>query len=104
MQVLDDDIDPVHLTARYWWSSRRLRYNKGLVIAGISAFICYAFLGSILIAPYDRNFEITLFTIFFQGCAYLFMMGIANLFYNLGYWADKNFNQKDSLKFRENLY
>lgn len=91
-------------TSKDWWANRRKKYNKGLVLAGITAFICYAILGSYLIAPYDNEFEITLFTIFFQGVGYLIMMAIANLFYNLGYWADKNFNKDNSEKFRQRLF
>lgn len=87
-----------------WWEGRRLNYNIGLVISGILAFICYAIVGTKLIMPYDNNFEITLFTIAFQGVGYLFAMLIANLFYNLGYWVDENYNKSDSEKFRRRLF
>lgn len=87
-----------------WWASRRLKYNKGLVIAGLTAFLLYAILGSLLIAPYDRDFEITLFTLFFQGIGYLFMMGMANLFYGLGVFVDKNYNKSNDEKFRQKLF
>jgi hypothetical protein len=68
--------------ARSWWEQRRLRYNIGLVIAGVLAFVCY-------VAVVDRGIsvgampdaEITLFTTAFQGVAYLFMMAIANVCY-----------------------
>ena len=87
-----------------WWAKRRFKYNKGLVIAGISAFVLYAILASLLIAPYDEDFEITLFTIAFQGIGYLFMIGLANLFYYLGPLIDLLINKSDSDKFRSNLY
>jgi hypothetical protein len=64
-------------TSKQWWASRRLRYNKGLVIAGLLAFLLYAILDSLLI---EDDFEITLFTIAFQGIGYLFMIGVANIF------------------------
>ncbi|MGL4630049.1 MAG: hypothetical protein ACRCVT_02490 [Leadbetterella sp.] len=90
--------------SKEWWSSKRINYNLGLIASGIIAFFLYAVLGSILIAPYDSEFEITLFTIFFQGIAYLFMMGFANLFYGLGYQIDINFNKTNSETFRKRLY
>lgn len=101
MEILDENIQQ---TSRKWWASRRLKYNKGLVIAGITAFIFYAVLGEILIMPYDSEFEITLFTIAFQGIGYLFMMLIANLFYNLGHIADNMFNKDNSDQFRKRLF
>jgi hypothetical protein len=71
--------------ARSWWEQRRLRYNIGLVIAGVSAFVCY-------VVVVDRGIsigtmpdaEITLFTTGFQGVGYLFMMAIANVCYFAG--------------------
>lgn len=91
-------------TSRQWWANRRLQYNKGLIIAGITAFILYAILGSTLIMPCDEDFELTLFTIIFQGIGYLIMMLIANLFYNLGYLADKIFNKDNIEQFRQHLF
>ncbi|WP_210463374.1 hypothetical protein [Rufibacter roseolus] len=92
------------LASREWWSNKRGKYNLALVVAGVTAFFAYAILGGLLIAPYDYNFEITLFTIFFQGIGYLFMMLIANIFYNLGYIVDKNFNKDNSQSYRQSLY
>jgi|GEM_PF-653060 len=91
-------------TAKEWWDSKRKKYNLGLVIAGSLAFICYVIVGANLIMPYDNEFEITLFTIFFQGIGYLIIIGIANIFYKLGYWADSKFNTNDSLAFRRRLF
>jgi hypothetical protein len=87
-----------------WWKNRRRKYNVGLVISGITAFILNVIIGSLLIAPYDYEFEITLFTIGFQGTGYLIMMGVANQLYNLGPWADINYNKNNDLKFRQNLF
>lgn len=101
MGILDENIQQ---TSKQWWASRRLKYNKGLVIAGITAFILYVILGSTLISPYDNDFEITLFTTAFQGFGYLFMMLIANLFYNLGHIADKMFNKENDERFRKRLF
>jgi len=95
---------PVEQTAKEWWESKRRKYNLGLVIAGALAFICYVIVGANFIMPYDNDFEITLFTIFFQGIGYLVVIGIANLFYKLGYWTDTKFNTDNSFTFRLRLY
>jgi len=67
-----------------WWNRRRLRYNIGLVIAGILAFGCYAMVIDLGGDRCDPDAEITVFTTLFQGVGYLFMMLIANLCYGLG--------------------
>jgi len=87
-----------------WWEQRRFRYNIGLVIAGITAFIAYTVLSELLTMPYDHDFEITLFTILFQGVGYLIMIGVANVFYFLGPLFDKSFNRSDSVTFRLRLF
>jgi len=66
-----------------WWNARRLRYNIGLIVAGILAFFVYATIGSALLSA-DPDFEITVFTILFQGIGYLFAIGIANGCFFLG--------------------
>ena len=75
--------------ARSWWEQRRLRYNIGLVLAGLLAFVCY-------VVAVDRGIsagampgaEITLFTTAFQAIGYLFMMGVANVCYLAGPWSE----------------
>jgi hypothetical protein len=95
----DEDIQ----SSKAWWASQRHKYNKGLVIAGISAFILYVGLGSVLTASYD-DFEITAVTIFVQGIGYLFMMAVANLFYNSGHTVEQVFNKTNDIKFRKRLF
>jgi hypothetical protein len=95
----EDDI----LSSKEWWASQRRKYNKGLVIAGILAFILYAVLGSVLMLD-DDDFEITAVTIFVQGIGYLFMMLVANLGYNLGYTVEQIFNKTGDMKFRRRLF
>ena len=86
-----------------WWSEKRLLYNFGLVSSGILAFILYVIVGVNFIMPYDNEFEITLFTIFFQGFGYVVMMGFANLCYNMGVYLDLN-HPENSEKFRKDLF
>jgi hypothetical protein len=97
-------VDTDSLTRTQWWANRRIKYNIGLIVAGFTAFIAYAVLGGLLIAPYDNDFEVTLFTMFFQGVGYLFIMFVANLFYNLGPLVDKHYNKDNRETFRQQLY
>jgi hypothetical protein len=87
-----------------WWKDRRFKYNRGLIIAGILAFMLYAILGSLLIAPHDNDFEISLFTIFIQGIGYLIMIGIANILYGLGSIVDRSYNNSNAEQFRIKLF
>ncbi len=94
----------VDLIRKKWWENKRKYYNIGLLLSGIIAFILYVILGTTLIMPYDPEFEITLFTIIFQGIGYFFMILIANLFYSLGNIIDKELNKENDEKFRKNLF
>lgn len=93
-----------NIEIKQWWNKHRLKYNKGLIVAGIVAFILYAIIGINLIMPNDPEFEIILFTTIFQGIGYLFLILIANLFYNLGYLFDRNFNKRNSFIYRRRLF
>lgn len=97
-------VDHNSLVRKQWWAEKRIKYNTGLIIAGFTAFIAYSILGGLLIAPYDKDFEVTLFTMFFQGIGYLLMMLVANLFYNLGALVDKHYNKDNSEAFRRRLF
>ena len=96
--------DDYQLTGKEWWEERRLLYNIGLVAAGVLAFICYAFVDVALISPHDTEDEISIFTIVFQGIGYLCMIGVANIFYLLGYFVDNKYNKKNSDVFRVRLF
>ncbi len=69
-----------------WWESRRLRYNIGLIVAGIFAFACYLIVCFTLLPRVldpGRINAVGLET-FVQAIAYLVLMVVANLFYCLG--------------------
>ncbi len=72
-----------------WWERRRLRYNLGLVVAGILAFAAYAFVlirfQNVIRAP-DPSEEDAFsgFTLVLQGFGYLFMMFVANICFFVG--------------------
>ena len=89
--------------AKQWWWRMRLKYNIGLMIAGFIAFLLYCILGPIIIAPHEE-FEETLFAMAFQGIAYLIMMGLANIFYTLGWMIDSSYNTSNSQLFRKRLF
>lgn len=91
------------LTAKQWWWFKRSRYNKGLLVAGFVAFLIYCILGPIIIQPHEE-FEETIFAVAFQGVFYLIMMGVANMFYSLGWLIDVSFNKTNSQLFRERLF
>lgn len=97
---MEDILQTLPLDASTWWAQRRLKYNKGLAVAGVAAFIAYAIIGRLLV----NDFEITLFTTLFQGMGYLIMMGVANLFYYLGPFVDKLVNPNRNEKFRKRLF
>jgi hypothetical protein len=85
---------------RAWWERRRLRYNVGLVVAGLLAFVCYVVVvwraASNGAMPGDDEIEITLFTTAFQTVGYLFMMSLVKptdvdryrrVTFRLGFWV-----------------
>jgi hypothetical protein len=80
---------PLPSESLQWWESRRLRYNAGLVVAGILAFVAYAFVlvhfQDVIRAP-DPSQEDAFsgFTLILQGFGYLFMMLVANVCFYLG--------------------
>ena len=91
------------ISAKDWWGARRLRYNVGLVVAGILAFVAYAVVGSTLLSS-DVDFEITPFTIFFQGIGYLLMIGVANVCYFLGPFSERVIRPSEPERYRVLCY
>ncbi len=101
--ALDEESSP--RTREIWWGDRRLRYNVALLIAGPLAFVIYAAVGEWCIRKNaDVDFEITIFTILFQAVGYLFVMGIANLFYYLGPLSERAMKPKRVARFRRAMF
>ena len=69
-----------------WWKARRPRYNIGLVIAGILAFVLYVIVCVTLLPRVidPAQIDVNGLTTLVQGISYLFMMGVANVCYFLG--------------------
>lgn len=79
---------PPQVPAKEWWGRRRLRYNIGLILAGLLAFAVQVAVVSWGISkgaiPPNPDPDAMLITIVLDGTVYLFMMCIANLCYYLG--------------------
>jgi hypothetical protein len=89
-----------------WWEARRLRYNVGLVVAGILAFVCYVLVCFTLLPRVldPSEIEVTLPTTLFQGVAYLIIMGIANVCYFLGPLSERVVRPRDVERYRRICY
>jgi hypothetical protein len=79
------------ISAAEWWGSRRLRYNVGLVVAGLFAFVCYIAveLWGISIGAIRDADGSNLLTVIVQGMGYLVMMVVANVCYSLGALSER---------------
>src|SRR5580658_3589995 len=92
-------------TTEAWWASRRLRYNIGLLVAGLLGFSLYILAVDRCIdlrAPGD--WEITIFTTVFQGFAYLVMIAVANLCYNSGAWSERMIRPANLARYRKTIF
>ena len=78
-----------------WWAKKRYKYNISLVVSFFLAFVVYNIVGATLIAPYDMQFEITLFTLIPMLLGFLLAVGIANICYSLGLIVDIIINPND---------
>lgn len=89
-----------------WWNKMRRKYNSGLIISGIIAFILYLVVVEFIVLKSSENWdgEITIFTLFFQGIGYLIMIGLANLFYNLGAISERIIKPNNIFEYRNRTY
>lgn len=76
--------DNLNLSAWQWWERRRLRYNVGLLMAGILAFVLYLVVYFAFSSKLPMEIDVTIFTILFQAVGYSFYILVANIFYCLG--------------------
>jgi hypothetical protein len=99
-------IEQTSIPARVWWGRRRLRYNVGLIVAGLLAFACYVavvFWGISLRAIPDPG-AVTGLTTLFQAACYLVLMVIANICYWLGPLSERLIQPKDIDRYRRITY
>jgi hypothetical protein len=89
-----------------WWEARRLRYNIGLVLAGVCAFACYIVVCFTLLPRVvdASQIEVSVFTTLFQGLGYLFLMGVANVCYFLGPLSERIVRPGNLEHYREVCY
>ena len=78
--------------AKEWWGHRRLRYNIGLVLAGLLAYavqVAVVFWGISIGSIPPNSDPDPMFSVALDGVGYLVMMGIANVCYFLGSWSEQ---------------
>ncbi len=81
--------DDSNLSAWRWWERRRLRYNVGLFLAGISTFVLYLAVYFTLGNRLPMEIDVTIFTVIFHGIAFAFYVFVANVFYCLGALSER---------------
>ncbi len=96
-------------TASQWWAVRRLRYNVGLIVAGILAFIAYLIVlnvfEDVIFASADPSeIEVGGLPLIFQSIAYLIMMAVANVCYSLGVFFERWINHDKVDAYRRITY
>ena len=101
--------NPLPSDAFRWWERRRLRYNVGLVVAGLLAFAAYAALilrfGDVINAGHPSEAdEFSGFTLVLQGVGYLFMMFVANVCFFLGPLSERWVRPADVARYREKAF
>ena len=87
-----------------WWRSRRWHYNRGLIVAGLLAFMCYVTVAWTAVYRVHPGVEVTVFTTAFQAIAYLVAVGVANIFYFLGPLSECIVRPRDPVYFRTVTY
>jgi hypothetical protein len=102
--------NPLPSEALRWWEKKRLRYNVGLVVAGVLAFAAYAALivrfGDVINGAADPSEadEFSGLTLAIQGIGYLFMMFVANVCFLLGPLSERWVKPSDVAHYREKAF
>ena len=91
---------PVANDSFRWWLERLPRYNLGLIIAGLSAFMAYLLIGTLLL-PASAGFEVTFFSLLFQSIGYLILMVFANLCFLIGPVSESMLRPDDVASYRK---
>lgn len=94
---------PLADQAFQWWLCRLPKYNRGLVVAGVSAFAAYVLIG-LLLLPASEGFEVTLFTLVLQSIGYLVIIALANICYLIGPLSESLLRPDDIHGYREKWY
>jgi hypothetical protein len=100
---------PPQVSAKEWWGRRRLRYNIGLIIAGMLAFAV-----QVRVVSWGRSIgalegtadpDALLVAVILDGIGYISIMGLANVCYFLGRWSEgiirpSNYDRYRKITFR----
>lgn len=76
-------------SAWQWWERRRLHYNVGLLLAGLSSFVLYLAVYFTFGSRLPMEIDVTIFTVIFHGLAFAFYVFVANVFYCLGALSER---------------
>lgn len=79
----------LNLSAWQWWEYRRLRYNVGLLLAGLLAFVLYLAVYFTFGNRLPMEVDVTIFTVIFHGIAFAFYVFAASVFYCLGAFSER---------------
>ena len=66
-----------------------MRYNVGLLLAGLSAFVLYLAVYFTFGSRLPMEIDVNIFTVVFHGIAFSFYVFIANVFYCLGALSER---------------
>ena len=93
-------------SSKIWWNKRRRKYNYGLIVSGILAFALYIFVVEFIVLKSEKNWdgELTLFSFAFQMIGFIVLVGIANLFYNLGAFSERLVKPKNIEQYRRRIF
>ena len=86
-----------------WWAAHRLRYNAGLLAAGLLGFVLYVVVVS-LACGCEPEAEVTLFTTAFQAVGYLVAVAAANVCFQLGPVVERRFRPRDVGAYRHRAF
>jgi len=73
-----------------WWEERRSLFNRSLLAAGLFVIAFYYFLLQLRLASAELSFRFSWRNFLFLLVLYLIYMGIANLVYNVGVFAEQS--------------
>ena len=86
-----------------WWSSRRTKYNNGLILSFFISFVLNTVTIEFVI-PREEDVDVTLISIFFQFILFVIAMLFANLLYGLGSLSEIIIEPKNVIKYRKRIY
>lgn len=87
-----------------WWEARRLRYNVGLTTSGWCAYALFWLLHFSFDWTPASSWQGAMGMTLFLGAGFLFLMGLANIFYLLGILTESIARPTDLDQFRTDTW